>query len=108
MSEFVSREEFENLKSEVAEIKDELSKSSELLINIDKRTDVILEKLDNLDKVSNMQIEPLKKDITKNTEDIKEIKSNSQWLWRAIGSVLIGIVIKLIFDVSAYITNLPK
>lgn len=99
MSEFVSREEFENLKSEVAEIKDELSKSSELLINIDKRTDVILEKLDNLDKVSNMQIEPLKKDITKNTEDIKEIKSNTQWLWKAIGTTIIGIVIKVIFDV---------
>lgn len=99
MSEFVSREEFENLKSEVAEIKDDLSKSSELLINIDKRTDVILEKLDNLDKISNMQIEPLKKDITKNTEDIKEIKSNTQWLWKAIGTTIIGIAIKVIFDV---------
>lgn len=42
MSEFVSREEFENLKLEVAEIKDELSKSGELLINIDKKTDIIL------------------------------------------------------------------
>lgn len=99
MSEFVSREEFENLKSEVAEIKDELSKSSELLINIDKRTDVILEKLDNFEKVSNMQIEPLKKDINNNTESIKELKSNSQWTWRTIGGTIIGIVIKIIFDV---------
>ena len=99
MSEFVSREEFENLKSEVAEIKEDLSKSSELLINIDKRTDIILEKLDNFDKISNMQIEPLKKDITKNTEDIKEIKSNNQWLWKAVGTTIIGIVIKVVFDV---------
>ena len=99
MSEFVSREEFENLKSEVAEIKDDLSKSSELLKNIDKRTDVILEKLNNLDKVSNMQIEPLKKDIAKNTEDIKEIKSNNEWLWKAVGTTIIGIVIKVVFDV---------
>lgn len=99
MSEFVSREEFENLKSEVAEIKEDLSKSSELLKNIDKRTDIILEKLDNFDKISNMQIEPLKKDITKNTEDIKEIKSNSQWLWKAVGTTIIGIVIKVVFDV---------
>lgn len=99
MSEFVSREEFENLKSEVAEIKDELSKSSELLINIDKKTDIIFEKLDNFDKISSMQIEPIKKDITKNTEDIKEIKSNTQWLWKAIGTTIIGIVIKVVFDV---------
>ena len=98
MSEFVSREEFENLKSEVAEIKEEMSKSGELLINIDKRTDIILEKLENFNKVSNMQIEPLKKDIIKNTEDIKEIKSNNQWLWKTLASVIIGIIAKIIFD----------
>ena len=105
MSEFVSREEFENLKSEVAEIKEDLSKSSELLKNIDKRTDVILEKLNNLDKVSNMQIEPLKKDINNNTESIKELKANSQWTWRTIASVIIGIVIKIIFE--TYFSRVP-
>lgn len=99
MSEFVSREEFENLKSEVAEIKDELSKSSELLINIDKRTDIILEKLDNFSTVYNMRIEPIKKDIEKNSEDIKELKDNSKWLWKTIGTTIIGIVIKVVFDV---------
>lgn len=98
MSEFVGREEFENLKTEVAEIKEDLSKSSELLKNIDKRTDIILEKLDNFDKVSTMQIEPLKKDISKNTEDIKEIKSNNQWLWRTSLGIILSIVIKIIFD----------
>lgn len=91
MSEFVSREEFENLKSEVAEIKEEMSKSGELLKNIDKRTDIILEKLEGFNKISNMQIEPIKK-------DIEELKSNSQWLWRTIASVIIGIVVKVIFD----------
>lgn len=98
MSEFVSREEFENLKSEVAEIKDELSKSSELLKNIDKRTDIILEKLEGFNKISNMQIEPIKKDIEKNSEDIKEIKSNNQWLWRTSLGIILSIVIKIIFD----------
>lgn len=100
MSEFVSREEFENLKLEVAGIKEELSKSGELLINIDKRTDIILEKLDNFNKVSNIQIEPLKKDIIKNAEDIKEIKSNNQWLWKTVGTTIIGIVIKIILDMN--------
>lgn len=100
MSEFVSREEFENLKSEVAEMKDDLSKSSELLKNIDKRTDIILEKLDNFSTVYNMRIEPLKKDIEKNSEDIKELKDNSKWLWKTIATTIIGIVIKIIFDMS--------
>lgn len=91
MSEFVSREEFENLKSEVAEIKEDLSKSSELLKSIDKRTDIILEKLEGFNKISNMQIEPIKK-------DIEELKSNSQWIWRTLASVIIGIIAKIIFD----------
>ena len=99
MSEFVSREEFENLKSEVAEMKDEMGKSGELLKNIDKRTDIILEKLDNLSTVYNMRIEPIKKDIEKNSEDIKELKDNSKWLWKTIGTTIIGIVIKVVFDV---------
>ena len=99
MSEFVSREEFDNLKLEVAEIKEEMSKSSEVLQSIDKKTSNIFEKLDNFEKVSNMQIEPLKKDINNNTESIKELKANSQWTWRTIASVIIGIVIKIIFDV---------
>ena len=98
MSEFVSREEFENLKAEVAEIKDEMGKTGELLKNIDKRTDIILEKLDNFSTVYNMRIEPLKKDISKNTEDIKEIKSNNQWLWRTSLGIILSIVIKIIFD----------
>lgn len=98
-NEFVSREEFNNLKLEVAEIKDEMSKNSEVLQSIDKKTSIIFEKLDNFEKVSNMQIEPLKKDITKNTEDIKEIKSNNQWLWRTSLGTIIGIVIKIVFDV---------
>ena len=100
MAEFVSREEFDNLKLEVAEIKEEMSKSSEVLQSIDKKTSIIFEKLDNFEKVSNMQIEPLKKDINNNTESIKELKSNSQWTWRTIASVIIGIVIKIIFDVN--------
>lgn len=83
-NEFVSREEFENLKKEVTEIRDELGKSGDLLNKIDKKTDIIFEKLDNFSKVSSMQIEPLNKDIKKNAEDIKELKSNSQWTWRTI------------------------
>lgn len=82
--EFVSREEFDSLKKEVAEIKEEFDKSTDLLNKIDKKTDIIFEKLDNFSRVSNMQIEPLKKDIVKNTEDIKEIKSNNQWMWRSV------------------------
>lgn len=108
-SEYVSREEFENLKKEVEEIKSELSKSTELLQKIDKKIDVIFERFENSNKLNEMQsknvdttinskIEPLKKDIEDNTEKIKETKDNLKWLWRTVSAAIIGIVIKVIFD----------
>lgn len=117
--EFVSRDEFNTLKNEVQELKEEVGEYKQLLMQIDKKCDVITERLENTTKVSDLQnenietritskLEPIKKDIASNKKDIDEINDNRKWLWRTIGAVIIGIVIKLIFDVSAYITNLPK
>lgn len=116
---FVSREEFNGLKQEVQELKLEFNESKNILTMIDKKIDVITERLENTTKVSDLQnenietritskLEPLKKDIEKNKEEIDEIKDNRKWLWRTLGAVIIGIVIKTIFDVSAYLTSLPK
>lgn len=113
MEEFVSREEFESLKREVhelkTEVKSEFSRSNEFLQKIDKKIDVIFERMDNAAKISNLEnekiesnvlskMEPVKKDIQKNAEEIKDIKDNNKWLWRTIGATIIGIAIKVIFD----------
>lgn len=101
---FVSREEFNGLKQEVQELKIEFNESKNILTMIDKKIDVITERLENTTKVSDLQnenietritskLEPLKKDIEKNKEEIDEIKDNRKWLWRTIGAVIItGIV----------------
>lgn len=117
--EFVSRNEFNNLKTEVQEIKIEMNENKDILQAISRKCDVITERLENTSKISDLQnenietritskLEPIKKDIASNKKEIDEINDNRKWLWRAIGSVLIGIVIKLIFDVSAYVTSLQK
>ena len=116
---FVSRDEFNTLKNEVQELKEEVGEYKQLLMQIDKKCDVITERLENTSKISDLQnenietritskLEPIKKDIASNKKEIDEINDNRKWLWRAIGSVLIGIVIKLIFDISAYVTSLQK
>ena len=101
---FVSREEFNNLKQEVQELKLEFNESKNILTMIDKKIDVITERLENSTKVSDLQnenietritskLEPLKKDIAKNKEEIDEIKDNMKWLWRLCASIIIaGIV----------------
>ena len=110
--EYISRDEFNGLKQEVQELKLEFNESKNILTMIDKKIDVITERLENTTKVSDLQNKNIETRITSKLEpmqkEIDEIKDSRKWLWRAIGSVLIGIVIKLIFDVSAYITNLPK
>ena len=109
--EFVKREEFENLKKEVEEIRSELSKSAEILQKIDKKIDIIFERFENSNKLNELQkqnietainakIEPLKKDISSNTEEIKEIKDTNKWIIRTVAGTIIGIVIKLIFDIT--------
>lgn len=110
--EFVSRDEFNGLKQEVQELKLEFNESKNILTMIDKKIDVITERLENTTKVSDLQNENIETRITLKLEpmqkEIDEIKDSRKWLWRTIGAVIIGIVIKIIFDVSAYITNLPK
>jgi len=110
--EFVSRDEFNDLKQEVQELKLEFNESKNILTMIDKKIDVITERLENTTKVSDLQNENIETRITSKLEpmqkEIDEIKDSRKWLWRTIGAVIIGIVIKIIFDVSAYITNLPK
>lgn len=110
MEEYVGREEFENLKKEVYEMKSELSRSTELLQKIDKKTDIISERLETSNKISDLQnekietnisskLEPIKKDVEKNTEKIKEIKDNNKWLWTTIAGSVIAIIIKIVFDI---------
>lgn len=119
MEDFVSRTEFENLKKEVADIKTELNKSTEILSKIDKKTDIISERLESSDKLSDLQnenietritakIKPIEKDIAQNKQEINEMKDNSKWIWRTLIGGLIGLGIKVIFDVSVYVLNLPK
>ena len=109
---FVSRDEFNGLKQEVQELKLEFNESKNILTMIDKKIDVITERLENTTKVSDLQNENIETRITSKLEpmqkELDEIKDSRKWLWRTIGAVIIGIVIKIIFDVSAYITNLPK
>ena len=107
---FVSRNEFNSLKQEVQELKIELNESKNILTLIDKKLDVITERLENTTRVSDLQnenietritskIEPIKRDIVTNKKEIDEIKENKKWLWRAMATTIIGIGLKFLFDI---------
>lgn len=95
-NEVVSRKEFEKLEQKVNELEDTMVKNSSLLNQIDKKVDGILIKLEDGNKINNLTLQPI------NTR-VSKLEENQTWLWRTSGAAIIGIVIKLIFDVTKLI-----
>ena len=84
---FVSRNEFNNLKQEVQEIKIEMNEKKDILQAISRKCDVITERLENTTKISDLQnenietritskIEPIKKDIATN-KSVEQIRATT-------------------------------
>ncbi len=94
--EFVKREEFNNLKNEVNKIKEDIVESTKTLHSIETKIDVITERLVNSDKIDELKINPLEKRLTK-------MEDSQTWLWRAFGTALIGVLVKVVFDVSTHL-----
>lgn len=90
---YVSREEFENLKEKVIILEKELSESKKLLQAIDKKIDIINEKIITADKIDDLKFNPIEK-------RVKQLEDDQSWLWKTIIATIIGLGIKIIFDVS--------
>lgn len=83
---FVSRNEFNNLKAEVQELKEEVTEYRGLLQQIDKKIDVIGEKINNGEKIDELKIQPIEKRLQK-------LEDNQGWLWKLCASIIItGII----------------
>lgn len=95
MSEFVKIEEFTALKEEVKEIKQDMLESNKILQNIDKKIDVINEKIANSGTVTTLRIEPLENRVTK-------LEDSQLWLRRAV----IGGVFAIISEAIVFIIKL--
>lgn len=84
--EFVSKDEFNSLKSEVQELKEEVTEYRGLLQQIDKKIDVIGEKINNGEKIDELKIRPIEKRLQK-------LEDNQGWLWKLCASIIItGII----------------
>ena len=83
---YVSRNEFNNLKAEVQEIKIEVNEYKNILTQIDKKIDVIGEKIANGEKIDELKIQPIEKRLQK-------LEDNQGWLWKLCASIIItGII----------------
>ena len=74
---FVSREEFNSLKQEVQSLKTEMDENKKILVAIDKKIDVITERISNGDKIDDLKLKPLEKRVTK-------LEENHSWLSKTL------------------------
>lgn len=97
VEEYVSKQEFNNLKDEVQEMKKEMSASNKLLSEIDKKIDVISEKITSGNKMDELKLQPLVK-------RVEILEDNHKYLSRTVAGTIIGIIIKVFFDISKMMT----
>ena len=91
--EFVSKIEFNTLKEEVNKIKKETEESSKLLLEIDKKIDIINEKIVTADKIEELKFSPIEK-------RIKNLEDNQTWLWRTVGASIVALLINVLFNIG--------
>lgn len=94
---FVSREEFNSLKQDVQELKIEVNEYKGILTQIDKKCDIITERISNGDKIDELKLKPI-------TKRIDNLEDSHKWLQRTVGATIIGILIKILFEVSKLIS----
>ena len=95
--EFVGRTEFNLLKEEVNAIKKDMAESQKLLQAIDKKIDIINEKVITSDKIDELKLNPLEKRVDK-------LEDSQVWLRRT----LIGEVIAIIGGAIIYVLQIMK
>lgn len=90
---FVSRKEFEKLETKVDNLENAMNQNVSILTAIDKKVDLINAKITTSDTIEELKLQPINKRVS-------AIEDGQKWLWRTIGTTLIGIVIKFVFDIS--------
>ena len=84
--EFVGRNEFDQLKEKVDKLEKTMENSENLLREIDKKVDVISEKILNSDQKEELKLQPINTRLTK-------LEDNQSWLWKTVIGSIIAIVI---------------
>jgi septal ring factor EnvC (AmiA/AmiB activator) len=88
--EYVDRKEFDQLKEEVNEIKQEIAESGKLLLAIDKKIDVIDTKMVTTKEIDDLRLKPLEERVG-NLEDI--VKWIRRTIFAGLLTTITGVVV---------------
>ena len=90
---YVTREEFKRLAEKVDHVERQQDENVKILQAIDKKVDVITEKITTSDRIEDLKLNPL-------TKRVSEVEDNQKWLWRTVIGTIIATGLKILFDVS--------
>lgn len=89
--EFVSKLEFNQLKEKVDKLEQTMENSEKILQVIERKIDVISEKILNSDQKEELKLQPI------NTR-LNKVEDNQSWLWKTVIGSIIAIVIKFLSE----------
>lgn len=89
----VTREEFDKLEKKVDRIESSQVENVKILQTIDKKVDVITEKIMSANQIEDLKLNPIEKRVT-------ELEDNRKWLWRTIIGALIIEGLNIISNLS--------
>ena len=90
MENYVGKEEFNNLVKRVDKMETTMENSEKLLQEIERKIDVIYEKLNAKEEMNLLKMKPLE-------DRIAKLESGISWLWKLLATIIItGIVTAII------------
>lgn len=94
--EVVSRVEFDALKEKVESLEKITDLQTGLLQEIDKKLDVINEKVSSSAEIEDLKIKPI-------SDRVEKIEDSNKWLWRTIVGAIIVILINGIITIKSVV-----
>ena len=94
--ETVSRVEFDALKEKVESLEKITDLQTGLLQEIDKKLDVINEKVSNSAEIEDLKISPI-------SDRVGKIEDSNKWLWRTIVGAIIVILINGVITIKSVV-----
>lgn len=89
MNDYVTQNEFQDLKEKVEKLEGEMSNNRELLTKIDRKIDVIGEKLKSNDTINELKNKNIIGQVEHNTSEIENLRTNqSKFVWLVLGEVI--------------------
>ena len=88
----ITKKALENLKEEVKEVKTDMIEDRKLLQSIDKKIDIINNKVTTSETVEDLKLKPLEKRVNK-------LEETQEWLRKTVITAILGLILEVVIFV---------